>query len=101
MRPIDSAYDTTAAHSAANAEAVLDTDTAMVGETISYEDWEALDDLGRDTMRQRLARRDLTLRDNSCDMVVVWKFALDGSLLDPDRDDVDAQQQPETAASNE
>jgi hypothetical protein len=99
MRPINSAYDTAAAASAADAEEVLDTDTAMVGETISYSDWEALDDMGRDTMRQRLARRDLALHDNSCDMEVVWLYALDGSLLDPDRDDVSAQQQPETASA--
>jgi hypothetical protein len=100
MRPINSAYDTAAAASDADAEAVLDTDTAMVGETISYGDWEALDDMGRDTMRQRLARRDLTLHDNSCDMEVVWLYACDGSLLDPDRDDVSAQQQPETASAD-
>jgi hypothetical protein len=55
--------------------------------------------MGRDTMRQRLARRDLTLHDNSCDMEVVWLYASDGSPLDPDRDDVSAQQQPETASA--
>jgi hypothetical protein len=98
MRPINSAYDTAAAASAAGAETVLDTETATVGETLSYEQWESLDDMGRDTMRQRLARRDLTLWDNSCDMVVVWLYAVDGSRLDPDRDHIEAHQQPETTA---
>jgi hypothetical protein len=98
MRPINSSYDTAAAASAANAETLLDTDTATVGDTLSYEQWESLDDLARDTMRQRLERRDLSLWDNSCDMVVVWLYAVDGSRLDPERDNVTAQNQPETAA---
>ena len=99
MRPMDSAYDRAAAESAADAEATMDTDTATVGDMISYEDWETLDDMGRDTMQQRLAQRDLTLHDNSCDMEVVWLFARDGSRLDPYRDDVDGSEQPESAAN--
>jgi hypothetical protein len=98
MRPIDSGYDTAAAASAANAETVLDTETATVGDALSYEQWESLDDLGRDTMRQRLEKRDLTLWDNSCGLEVVWMYAKDGSLLDPDRDHIEAHQQPETTA---
>jgi hypothetical protein len=97
MRPIDSAYDTAAAASTADAEAVLDTDTAQPGETVSYEDWEVLDDLGRDTMRQRLAKRDMGLHDNSCDMVVVWLCAENGDRLDPERDDVTESEQPAEA----
>ena len=97
MRPCDSAFDRNAAYSAADAEATLDTDTAQVGDTLSYADWEELDDLGRDTMRERLARRALTLHDNSCDMKVVWLFASDGSRLDPERDDAYASEQPENS----
>ena len=97
MRPMDSAYDRQSETSSDAAEETIDTDTATVGQTISYDDWEALDDMGRDTIRQRLAQRDLTLHDNSCDMEVVWLYARDGSRLDPDRDDVDASEQPETA----
>ena len=99
MRPIDSGYDKAAASAAADAEATLDTDTATVGDTISYEEWEALDDMGRDIMRRRLAQRDLALRDNSCDMEVVWLYARDGSWLDPDLDAVDAVEQPDTTTA--
>ena len=71
MRPIDSSYDTVCGSSIALAESIIDTNDATGGETISYEDWEGLDDLGRDEIRRRLRKRGFNLVDNSCDMVVV------------------------------
>jgi hypothetical protein len=81
----------------ADADAVLDADAATVGDTIDYDDWADLDDMGRDTIRDRLAARGLGLRDTGDDLEVVWRSARDGSRLDPDRDAVDAQNQPATA----
>ena len=73
-------------------------DSPTVGETVSYEDWEKLEEEGRADIQRWLRTAGLRLHDNGCEMEVVWQFAKDGSRLDPDRDDVYASEQPETAA---
>lgn len=101
MRAVDSAFDNGAAESAEAAEHVIDTAGAQPGDAVEYESWEGLDDMGRDTILRRLAQRDLTLYDDSCEMQVVWMYALDGSRLDSESDDVRSAKQPATSVGPE
>jgi hypothetical protein len=68
---MDSSHDNRIAAAEAIARETLDPATAQIGDSISYDEMEDIDDAGYGYLRRRLAERGLYLQDTGSDYEVI------------------------------